>query len=193
MPFERIGHWSAGTTQRDELDPPDPAPRAQELEQHTRSDLLDRSQRANALLGHERAVRLEVPEVGQRHDRATAHHGPPLVPLVNAHESLDAVDRVVRGAQQLEVVAGVLDERSLNKAAEGSSARRTPGRRGDAAKVLAHQRAALRRRAVPGPAGKVGDCVGGPRRSTSDNPSAKGSSVRRVHRYRSSLSKKPGH
>src|SRR6266550_2964727 len=110
MPAQGIGHRSPRATYRDEIDPPDPPPRAQELEEGSGSNLLDRGQRMDAVLLHEDAVRLEVAQMGERHYRAAAKDGLPALPVVDAHDAVDPIRAVVRGAQQLQVVARMLDE-----------------------------------------------------------------------------------
>ena len=100
----------------------------QELEERARLDLLDRRQRAQPVRGDEGAERLEVAEVAaDQHGRATAQEGQEPLPVGDLHDLVDPVVGVVRGAQQLDVVARVVAEGGVHECS-GTPARASAAR-----------------------------------------------------------------
>ena len=144
----------------------------EELEQRSRTDLLDRRHGAQAARGEEGGEGLEAAEVpadenARLADDPRREH---IVPVDDLDHLVDPRPVVARRAQELEVVAGVAAERVAHHAAERRPVDRAAGGGADAGQVGGHQPAAARGEASPAIAGQVGDGVGGPGRQGRGQP-----------------------
>ena len=94
---------------------------------------------------------------------------------------VDPIRRIVRCAEHLEVVTGVIAERGPHHRGERRPARGPIRGRADAAKIRGHQAAAGRCEPVPCVAGEIGQAVRDPGRQPVDDPVGEGEAGAQEH------------